>query len=599
MLRDPMRHLAGGRARFLHPNPPPWGEGANAALRWIHLKGRPLQYLAAVALAVFVYFYALDGLHIPRNGDENVYAHITHLTALSGDWLPLQSNLDHMRNTKPPLLFWQGIVSTGWATEWDRWHLRYPSVLYTLLTAWLVFLLGRKLGGECSVGAIAALAFLAFFSTYRFGRPYLVNPAETFWLFLPFFTLLYWRERAFDSRFAVPLLLGIFTGIGLLYKSFALLAPVGIALSWWYLYQRRYRLRPFLLHDVSKLLIVGVVALGLFALWFALDPDPQAVWQEFVLGENAGKFDPHGGSYWAKLLWGSSSVWVLLLGYPLNAGLLAFPVAALFVIAWQRRYRMNDDERMLWMWMLVLFVIFAIPSQRSARYLLDAMPGVALLLALNWQRIPRAAFVASVLACVAALGLFGWLAYNLAAQTVGLYDSAFWVVLGISLLLAGLALVGARWTRGLTPVVALLTLLVLAMFLRPFDGAAGRYDVAAQQATRDKDVWVPCDFRAGWEDYRFLLPAARIHGYHAPVPAEELKTRYPLFAVQLPLQDTPCAECEVLASRLEIRGRHNTEEIKAMLGGDVMQHLFVREWLLQAPPAALTEKTEVPKEGCR
>ncbi len=572
MLRGPMRHVA---------------------------ESRPLQYLAAVALAVFVYFYALDSLHIPRNGDENVYAHITLLTAQSGDWLPLQSNLDHMRNTKPPLLFWQGIASTGWATEWDRWHLRYPSVLYTLLTAWLIFLLGRKLGGECTVGAIAALSFLAFFSTYRFGRPFLVNPAETFWLFLPFFTLLYWRERAFDSRFAAPLLLGLFTGIGLLYKSFALLAPVGLALTWWYLYQRRYRLRPFLMNDVIKLMIVGIVSLGLFALWFAFDPDPQAVWQEFVVGENAGKFDPHIGSYWAKLLWGGSSVWVLLLGYPLNAGLLAFPVIGLFVIAWQRRYRMNDEERMLWMWMIVLFVIFAIPSQRSARYLLDAMPGVALLLALNWQRIPRAAFITSLLASVAVLALLGWLAYNLQIQMGGLYDAVFWTTLGVTVLLAVLAMFAARWTRGLTLLVSLLTLLMLAMFLRPFDGAAGRYDVAAQQAVQDKDVWVPCDFRASWEDYRFLLPAARIHGYHAqpPILMDELKVRYPLYAVQLPLQDKPCAECEVVGSRLEIRGRHNDAEIKAMLGGKVMQQLFVREWLLRAPSGEGEEMQNV--EGCR
>ncbi|MDD2929677.1 MAG: phospholipid carrier-dependent glycosyltransferase [Sideroxydans sp.] len=562
-------------------------------------ESRPLQYLLAVALAVFVYFYALDGLHIPRNGDENVYAHITRLTAQSGDWLPLQSNLDNMRNTKPPLLFWQGIASTEKATEWDRWHLRYPSVIYTLLTAWLVFLLGRKLSGECRVGATAALVFLAFFSTYRFGRPYLVNPAETFWLFLPFFTLLYWRERAFDSRVEIPLLLGLFTGIGLLYKSFALLAPVGLALGWWYLYQRHYRLRPFLLHDVGKLAIVGIVALGLFALWFAVDPDPQAVWQEFVLGENAGKFDPHDGSYWAKLLWGGSSVWVLLLGYPLNAGLLAFPVMALFVIAWQRRYRMSDEERLLWMWMIVLFVIFAIPSQRSARYLLDAMPGVALLLALNWQRIPRAAFVVSLLASVAVLALFGWLAYNLEAQMAGLYDTVFWAVLAFTSLLVALAIYASRWTRGLSNVVALLTLLVFAMLLRPFDGEAGRYDAAARQATQNKDVWVPCDFRASWEDYRFLLPDAYIHGYHAqpPIAADELKARYALFAVQLPLQDKPCAECVVVGSRLEIRGRHNDEEIKAMLGGEVMQQLFVREWLLSA--AAGDGEEMQNEEGCR
>jgi hypothetical protein len=260
---------------------------------------------------------------------------------------------------------------------------------------------------------------------------------------------------------------------------------------------------------------------------------------------------------------------------------------------------MNDEERMLWMWMIVLFVIFAIPSQRSARYLLDAMPGVAVLLALNWQRIPRVAFSASLFACAAALALFGWLAYNLEAQMAGLYDTVFWAVLAVTLLLLVLALLQARLTRGLTNVVALLTLLVLAMFLRPFDGAAGRYDIAAQQATQDKDVWVPCDFRASWEDYRFLLPAAYIHGYHAqpPVPVDELKARYALFAVQLPLQDKPCAECEVVGSRLEIRGRHNDEEIKAMLGGDVMQQLFVREWLLSTPAGDGEEMQN--EEGCR
>jgi len=224
---------------------------------------------------------------------------------------------------------------------------------------------------------------------------------------------------------------------------------------------------------------------------------------------------------------------------------------------------------------------------------------VALLLALNWQRIPRAAFIASLLACVAVLGLFGWLAFALQSQMAGLYDSVFWAVLAFTLLLVALALYQARWTRGLSTVVALLTLLVLAMFLRPFDGAAGRYDVAAQQATQDKDVWVPCDFRASWEDYRFLLPDARIHGYHAqpPVAVDELKARYALFAVQLPLQEQPCAECEVLGSRLEIRGRHNDEEIKAMLGGEVMQQLFVREWLLRAP--AGNGEGMQNMEGCR
>lgn len=565
-------------------------------MRGPFLASSPLPYLAALLLAVFVFFYGLDSQHIPRNGDEDVYAHITRLTAASGEWLPLRSELDAMRNTKPPLLFWQGIAATDWGANWDRRHLRIPSVLYTLLTAGLLLLLGKRLSGQFAVGATAALAYLAFFGTYRYGRPFLVNPAETFWLFLPFFTLLYWRERAFDSPLGVPLLLGLFTGIGLLYKSFALLVPVGLALAWWYLHRRAYRWRAFLVQDAPRLLLTGTLALALFALWFALDPDPRAVWQEFVLGENAAKFEARDGSYWTQLLWGGNSIWALLLGYPLNAGLLAFPVAALFVTAWRRRYRLAPEESLLWIWIVVLFIVFAIPGQRSARYLLDAMPAVALLCALNWQRLPRWTFIATLFAGLGVLALLAWLALGLQADVP--YGWEIWTVLALTTGLALLALVNAAWTRGLSNVVALLTLLALALFLQPFDGPAGRYDAAAQQAVQGREVWVPCNFRAQDEGHRFLLPGAHIRGYHESwnLTQDELQARYALFAVQLPLQETPCAGCTVLGRRLEIRGRHNTEEIKAMLRGEIMPHLFVREWLVQAPG---TEKTDRQKEGCR
>jgi len=100
---------------------------------------RLTRYVFAALLAIFAYFYGIDSPHIPNIGDEFPYAHITRLTADSGHLLPLQSQLDHMRNTKPPLLFWQGIASTHWGSEWTWWNLRYPSVIYTLLTALLIF----------------------------------------------------------------------------------------------------------------------------------------------------------------------------------------------------------------------------------------------------------------------------------------------------------------------------------------------------------------------------------------------------------------------------------------------------------------------------
>ena len=323
------------------------------------------------------------------------------------------------------------------------------------------------------------------------------------------------------------------------------------------------------------------------------------MWREFVVGENAGKFAAHGDSYWATLLWGGSSVWALLLGYPMNAGLLAFPVAALFVLSYRRRYYLSDTEQLVWIWMAVLFVVFAVPSQRSARYLLEAMPGVALLCALNWQRIPRWVFVAALVACGAVLALLAFLARSLELEVGGLYGWGYWLLMAVTLALLLLAMFKAVWTRGLVNVVVLLTLLGLAAFLRPFDGALGTYSAEARSQVQGRDVWVPCNFRAHDEGHRFLLKGAQVHGYAESwkLSAEELAKRYPLFAVQLPLQAEPCAGCKVIGQRLEIRGRHSNEELLAMLKGDVYRHLFVREWLLESPQTVGDRQSY--GEGCR
>ena len=555
-------------------------------------------YVLATLLAVFVYFYGLDSQHIPKNGDEYPYEHITLLTAASGHLLPLQSQMDTMRNTKPPLLFWQGIASTHWGQDWTLWQLRYPSVLYTLLTAALVFMLGWKLSRQLESGFIALLAYLAFFSTYRYGRPFLINPAEVFWFFLPFFTLLYWRPVAFESRLWIPLLLGVEIGIGLLYKSFALVAPVSLGLAWWYLHYRDYRLTVFLLRDSWKVAATVLLSLAIFGLWFALDPDPQAIWREFIVGENAGKFDPHGGSYWAKLLWGSSSVWSLLLGYPMNAGLLAFPVAAVFWVAFQRRARLSEAEKLLWIWMGALFLVFSIPSQRSSRYLLEAMPGLAVLCALNWQRISRKAFVVSLIVAGGVLVLLAFLAVRLQDEMAGLYAPWFWLLLVLTAGLILLALFVARVTRPVFNVAALLVLLCFAAFVRPFDGVAGNYSAAVQQYAQGREVWVPCNFRAHDEGYRFILPGAQIHGYQEDpnLTAATLAARYQLFAVQVPLQEAGCDTCKILGQRLDIRSRQSDSETRELLNGKVMQFLFVKELLVEsagANPAAANE------EGCR
>jgi len=568
---------------------------------------RTAWYLLACLLAAFIYFYGLDSQNIPKNGDEYPYEHITRLTAASGKLLPLQSRLDHMRNTKPPLLFWQGIASTDGGKNWTLWDLRYPSVIYTLLTAAMLFMLGRRVGGKAETGFVAALTFLAFFSTYRYGRPFLTNPPEVFWIFLPFFVLLYWR-KAFESRWLIPLLLGISIGIGFLYKSFALALPVTLGLSGWYLHQRNFRTTEFLRKDALKVAIAVSVAVGLFAMWFMLDPNPQAVWKEFVVGENIGKLDPHGPSYLSKLLWGGSSIWTYALAFLTNPGLLTFPVVALFFVAYKRRHRLSNEEKLLWIWIAALFLSFALPSQRSGRYLLDAMPAVALLCALNWQQIGRKAFIVSLVLAAALIAGIAYLAVHLQAAMpdIQLYPLPFWLLIAGAEILALLAIARSAYTRPLVNVVALLVLLCFAVLLRPFDGALGNYSTQAQREASGKEVGVPCNFRAMDEGYRFMLPGARVSGYSEGqhLTANELAGRYPLFVAQLPLDDRAlnagCGACKIIGQRLDIRGRQSSAELKQMfLHGKVFEYLFAREVLLESPAGVKVMPVQTPGEICR
>ena len=564
-------------------------------------------YVLASLLAVFTYFYGLDSQNIPKNGDEYPYEHIVRLTAASGEMLPLKSQLENMRNTKPPLLFWQGIASTRWGTDWTLWQLRYPSVIYTLLTAAMLFLLGRKLTGQSETGFVAALTYLAFFTTYRFGRPFLTNPPEVFWIFLPFFVLLYWK-KVFESRIVMPLLFGISIGIGFLYKSFALGLPVSLGLAGWYLQRRNYQMAAFVRQDALKVVITIAIAVGMFALWFALDPDPVAVWNEFVVGENVGKFDPHGPSYVERLLWGGSSIWSYTIAFLTNPGLLTIPVVMLFYVSFRNRYQLSSEEKLLWILVGVFFLSFSLPSQRSGRYLLDIMPAIALLSALRWQQISRKAFIASLILSGVVLAVVAYLAVHLQAEVkeARLFPEVFWPLISFTGLLTLLAIFVSKITRPVVNIVALLVLLSFAAFLKPLDGEMGNYSVDAQRYARNKDVWVPCNFRALDEGHRFLLPGAEIHGYNENqnLNIDELAMRYPVFAGRLPLDanihTAVCTSCEVIGQRLDIRGRQSSAELKEMFfEGKVFKYLFTRELLIASPNGGKHPLNQSPAQTCR
>ena len=546
--------------------------------------------MAWVLLAVVIalgYLYQLGGDHIPRNGDELVYAHIARLTAESGHWLPLVSSYDFMRNTKPPLLFWQAMVAGGWGDHWTLFSLRLPSVVYLWATALMVGLLARKIVANTQgqskdhaivAGAVAAIVFLSFFSTYRYGRPYLTSAPETFWLFGVFLAIAWSPARLLASRWKFPLIAGIAIGIGSLYKSFAMVAPVGLGLALCYqtLGARKAPWQVFrtgVLRDGFKVTSICALALAVFGLWFALDPLPGEVWREFVVGENAGKFKSSPG-YFKVALSGNGGVLVILTGYFVNAGLLLPLAVGAFWTAW-RCYRsgsknigpLSDAEKVMWLWLLALALVFMLPNQRSARYLIPAMPAVAVLVALYWQRMARTWFVITLAFCIlGALGM-GLIAMGAvrAMQDTGVYSPLFWLLLVLIVLASVVGMLKKQWTRATVAASGFAVLFLLAWTTAPLNGEKGRYKPSTVALLQGQTVNVPNNFNGQFERYFFLMPGVKVVAYDAPQPVDFadvdalLKTsRYAL--VTRRIGQAPCTNCRIIDSRWDLRSRQNPSE---------------------------------------
>jgi hypothetical protein len=577
-----------------------------------------LGWLALLALAVLVYALGLGGPYNPSNGDELVYTHIARLTAASNHWLPLVSELDHMRNTKPPLLFWQAMVAGDWGQHWTMAALRAPSLVYTLLIAAAVAWSAQMITRNVQTACLAACIYLAFFCTFRYGRTYLTSAPETFWLNVPIFWLLWQRLREAKNPTQTPVgwrvhaLLGLALGLGLAYKSFALIAPA--AATFWcaqLLTERSLAWRQVLTVTV-KVSLSALLALGIFGLWFVLDPDPGAVWQEFVIGENAGKMSSTEGYWRVALLGGGGSMWAQLLAYAQNAGLLALVVLGLGWAGLRRTLQPNSSRLapahmvILWVWLAVWLLVFTLPSQRSARYVIPAMPALALLIALNFDRIARGWFVASLLLCALVMGVLGRIAWASHALGIG-SDSALYfslVALTLGLVVVASGLWAPAWTRACTLVACFAVYASFGLATAPLSGPGARYDAATVQKLQGARIAVPSSFNGQFERFQFLLPGNTFIPYdgegrtlpeNAPASrASELQHLLARHTAVVWLQadaselSPPCApSCHVLAMRWEIKGRHQSGEITRNNLWTPQSWLFRREWLLtqQADPA--------------
>lgn len=543
---------------------------------------RLIWWWAVAALGIFAYLYSLGGMHIPSTGDEGPYLQITRLTAATGHWLPLIPS-EGLGVTKPPLLFWQGLVASNWGQDWELWRFRLPIVAYSFLSALMVFWVTRRISGDTESAAIAGVSFLAFTSIFHHGRPFITNLPEVFFLSLAYFLLLMNRQRSFSRNFVFWIGLGVLVGLAAWVRSIFLLAPVGLAFAIYLLWQRQWRMVEFIKHDVPRLVVFTFTVLAVFGLWFLIDPNPGAIYREFLLGENVSKLKTDG--YWSNFFSGPYPVFQVWFGIFRNAGFLALPLLYVVIVSLRHWKNLKHEEHAMWIWVLAFIIVFTVPAQRQDSYVLATMPAVAVMLGLHWREIPRAWFYLFLLPL---LFIFGGLLYLMIpiSQHVLPADSyALWhyVVPFGGFALTLLALAYNKWAPRLFIALIFLAFLSLASVMAPFEGKLGHYDEQAINAAAGKTVYVPTNFKSQFEHYYFMLPGAEIRSYDYDDESsrDRLLAEGKLVVAHFPPETNSFGTWKVLGKRLTLRNRMPEKDIGPVLRERRMELLFRQELLLQ------------------
>ncbi|HSB06598.1 MAG TPA: glycosyltransferase family 39 protein [Thermodesulfobacteriota bacterium] len=316
----------------------------------------------------FILFFNLWGRSL-ENHDYLRYAEVAREMIRSGDWVVPRYNGAVYLN-KPPLLFWLIAIPSYLYGSVTPFLARFPSALSAWLGILILFLLGRRIYGSVLPGLFSAgilLSSYQFFSQARLAKTDML-------LCLLILLSIYFFYRGYEEaskRRSLYFGLSFFSmGLAVLTKGpFGFFIPFTI-LAAFLIKEKRIRIfvsRDFLLGYFILLLIVLPWAI-LFVQRFGLD-------QSFALLKAAHAFSRQAPFYFYFIqIWGQFAPWSILLPF-------------LGIALWRERSGIwRSPEPLILIWFVLLFVLLTLFKVRVSRYLLPALPPLALMLGGRWKK---------------------------------------------------------------------------------------------------------------------------------------------------------------------------------------------------------------------
>lgn len=326
----------------------------------------PRLFLFVLLLCAGVLFVGLTSPYGLHQNDEDVYLAVASNMLDSGDWVvPYWSGQPTF--TKPPLLYWMMAASLGVLGP-TLFAARLPVALLSLLTVAVTFLIGRRLLASDLRAALAALLTGTTIGALQFGRVAMMEMPLCFFYLCAMWAV--WRIGQGSGAACYGFALAA-AGSVLLKGPAAALVPMLGATVWLAVGRRGAEpVRALAWRHVGGAVVLFVAVVGAWLLAVHLRGLSGALYTEFVVGENLGKFVGERGPVMAMLVGYSALLvpWTLLL------------LGALFTWARGGAAVSVAAARLCAVFVAANLAFYCLPAVKWARYLLPSSPLLALLL---------------------------------------------------------------------------------------------------------------------------------------------------------------------------------------------------------------------------
>ncbi len=310
--------------------------------------------------------YALRGYWEP---DEARFVYVAREMVSSGDWLvPHRHGLEYAH--KPPLLFW--LINVGEMVFPKPFGSRFPSLLGILLSLWAVSGIAMLWSGRIT----ALRSVLVLSSALMFWRTSGMGQTDGLLLGLEMAALYQLLKNDHATPAKMPYGSFLLLGLAVLTKGpVGLLIPLGIYLSIRYSVKHETHLSVKHL-SLSILLALAIPAFWIGACW--LNGASSDYLNELLFTQNVSRA--------AGELGHRKPIFYFLLHTP-----LAFMPWTLFLPAAYVTLRKCNPLilRKIVGWVLFVVIFFSLPSSKRNLYIMGALPGMALAIAMAWDEIEQ------------------------------------------------------------------------------------------------------------------------------------------------------------------------------------------------------------------